>query len=148
MSLEQKARELNQHINVLVERFVYADATTGPSAELSRQELITLRLLGFRGRRTMRRLAEEAGVAAATMTGIVDRLVARGLVDRQRRSDDRRVVEVVLTDRGREAFEDSVQLHMRLARQLLMALDEGEQDAVLATLRKITGIGLKDEAAS
>jgi DNA-binding MarR family transcriptional regulator len=148
LSLEQKARELNQHINVLVERFVYADATTGPSAELSRQELITLRLLGFRGRRTMRRLAEEAGVAAATMTGIVDRLVARGLVDRQRRSDDRRVVEVVLTDRGREAFEDSVQLHMRLARQLLMALDEGEQDAVLATLRKITGIGLKDEAAS
>ena len=141
MTLEQKAQELNRHINVMIERFVYAEATVGPSAELSRQELIVLRLLGFHGRRTMTRLAEEAGVAAATMTGIVDKLVARDLVKRQRRTDDRRVVEVTLTRRGMEAFTDSVKLHMRLAREMLMALEEDEQDAMLMTFRKITGIG-------
>lgn len=147
MSLEQKARELNRHINVLVERFIYAEATTGPSAELSRQELIALRLLGFHGRRTMRTLAEEAGVAAATMTGIVDKLVARGLVERHRREDDRRVVEVTLTPQGEVVFTDSVGLHMRLAREMLLALDEGEQDAMLMTMRKITGVGPGDDEA-
>jgi DNA-binding MarR family transcriptional regulator len=148
MSLERKARELNRHINTLVERFIYAEATTGPSAELSRQELVALRLLGFHGRSTMRTLADEAGVAAATMTGIVDKLVARGLVERQRRSDDRRVVEVTLTRQGEVAFTDSVELHMRLAREMLLALDEEEQAAMLATLRKITGVASTEEAAS
>lgn len=143
MTLEQKAQELNRHINALVERFVYAEASRGPSAELSRQELIAIRLLGYHGRHTMTLLAEEAGVAAASMTGIVDKLVERGLVSRQRRKNDRRVVEVTLTPKGVEAFHDCVELHMRLAREMLLALDEGEQEAMLATLRKITGVGSK-----
>lgn len=145
--MEKKAEELNQHINVLVERFIYAEATRGPSAEISRQELIAVRLLGFHGRSTMTKLAEEAGVAAATMTGIVDKLVARSMVRRQRRKDDRRVVEVSLTSKGEEAFADSVALHMRLAREMLLALDEDEQDAMLATMRKITGVGPVKELA-
>ena len=140
MTQEQKALELNQHINVLIERFVYAEATMGPSAELSRQEIIALRLLGFHGQRTMTNLAEEAGVAPATMTGIVDKLVARNLVGRQRSAEDRRVVEVTLTPKGEEAFADSVELHMRLAREMLLAMNEQEQDVMLATLRKITGV--------
>lgn len=148
MTLERKARELNRYINVLVERFIYAEATTGPSAELSRQELIALRLLGFHGQRTMTKLAEEAGVAAATMTGIVDKLVAGELVRRQRRANDRRVVEVTLTPKGEEAFTDSVGLHMRLAREMLMALDEGEWEAMVVMLRKITGVGPAEGAAS
>ncbi|MFQ6672120.1 MAG: MarR family winged helix-turn-helix transcriptional regulator [Candidatus Tectimicrobiota bacterium] len=148
MTLERKARELNRHINSLVERFIYAEATTGPSAELSRQEIIAVRLLGFHGRRTMTRLAAEAGVAGATMTGIVDKLVARGLVRRQRRSGDRRVVEVTLTPRGEEVFADILELHMRLAREMLLALDEGEQEAMLMTLRKIVGVRATGEVAS
>ncbi len=148
MTLERKARELNRYINVMVERFIYAEGTRGPSAELSRQELIALRLLGFHGRRTMTKLAEEAGVAPATMTGIVEKLVTRGLLVRQRRADDRRVVEVTLTPQGEVAFKDSVELHMRMARELLLALDEGEQEAMLMTLRKITGVGHLDESTS
>jgi DNA-binding MarR family transcriptional regulator len=53
------------------------------------------------------------------------------------------VVEVTLTPSGEEAFHDSVEIHMRLAREMLMALDEAEQDAMLATLRKISGVGSK-----
>jgi DNA-binding MarR family transcriptional regulator len=143
MALEQKAQELNRYINTLVERFVYTEASKGPTAELSRQEIIAVRLLGYHGRHTMTLLAEEAGVAAATMTGIIDKLVERGLVRRQRRKGDRRVVEVTLTPSGEEAFHDSVEIHMRLAREMLMALDEAEQDAMLATLRKISGVGSK-----
>jgi DNA-binding MarR family transcriptional regulator len=82
------------------------------------------------------------------MTGIVEKLVTRGLLVRQRRADDRRVVEVTLTPKGEVAFKDSVELHMRMARELLLALDEGEQEAMLMTLRKITGVGHLDESTS
>lgn len=46
-------------------------------------------------------LARHLGVTSAAATGIVDRLVARGHVERQPHEADRRRTQVVLTDSGR-----------------------------------------------
>lgn len=46
-------------------------------------------------------LAEAMDVSQASVTGIVDRMEQRGLVERQRDEDDRRIVRVALTDEGR-----------------------------------------------
>jgi DNA-binding MarR family transcriptional regulator len=51
----------------------------------------------------MGQLANWSGHTLATMTGIVDRLVRRGLVERARRPGDRRIVLVLATDAGRAA---------------------------------------------
>jgi DNA-binding MarR family transcriptional regulator len=48
----------------------------------------------------MRRLAELMGCDASNVTGIVDRLEARGLVRRESDPDDRRVKNVAVTDEG------------------------------------------------
>jgi DNA-binding MarR family transcriptional regulator len=40
-------------------------------------------------------------VSQASATGIIDRMEQRGLVERRRGDDDRRVVRVALTDEGR-----------------------------------------------
>ncbi len=55
--------------------------------------------------RAMRELARETHQVSATVTGIVDRLVRDGLVERHRDSEDRRVVLVCLTPAGRELVE-------------------------------------------
>ena len=49
----------------------------------------------------MRDLAERLCCDASNVTGIVDRLEARGLVERRAAPDDRRVKHLVLTDDGR-----------------------------------------------
>ena len=46
-------------------------------------------------------LARHLGVTSAAASGIVDRLVARGHVERQPHADDKRRTAVVLTDSGR-----------------------------------------------
>ena len=61
--------------------------------------------------RTMRSLAEAWDCDASNATFIVDRLEARGLVERRPRPEDRRVRSVVLTAKG-----------VRLKRQLLEGL--------------------------
>jgi len=54
------------------------------------------------GRRsTMGALAKSLHVRMPTMTGIVDRLEARGLLERKQISKDRRVKQLVLTPEGR-----------------------------------------------
>ena len=49
----------------------------------------------------MRSLAESIGVSQASATGIVDRMEQRGLVERRREDDDRRVIRVQLAPEGR-----------------------------------------------
>ena len=57
-------------------------------------------LQGFDAGCTMTELAEAARQISATMTGIVDRLVERGVISRQRNPEDRRTLRVSLTTEG------------------------------------------------
>ncbi|MFD0263941.1 MarR family winged helix-turn-helix transcriptional regulator [Kitasatospora indigofera] len=66
--------------------------------------LIQGKMLSLLGRPLpMRALAELLGCDASNVTGIVDRLEARGLVRREAAPADRRVKTVVLTPEGEEA---------------------------------------------
>src|SRR4051794_41828262 len=57
-------------------------------------------LHGLREPRRMRDLAEELGFDASHITGVIDRLEDRGLVERRPDPADRRVKLVTLTDAG------------------------------------------------
>lgn len=49
---------------------------------------------------SMKDVAERMCLDASTVTGIADRLEAKGLVERRQSPDDRRVKELVLTEAG------------------------------------------------
>lgn len=61
------------------------------------------------GRSTMTDLGRLTHQGLATLTGIVDRLMKTGLVERVRDARDRRVVHVVLTEAGRARMVEARQ---------------------------------------
>ena len=68
------------------------------------------------------KLAEKLAVSRPSVTGVVDGLVARGLVRRDHTSDDRRRIDVGLTDAGRlllAAADEAVEQRMERINQLL-----------------------------
>ena len=73
-------------------------------ADLSRTELGLLRTLSD-GPRRITELAELEALAQPTMTIMIKQLEEQGLVKRERRSDDGRVVLVDLTEDGRAALD-------------------------------------------
>ena len=73
----------------------------GEEEGLSSAQLDVLRRLR-QGPSPMRRLADQMNCDASNLTGLVDRLEARGLVERQAYPDDRRVKCVGLTLAGEE----------------------------------------------
>ncbi|WP_055586791.1 MarR family winged helix-turn-helix transcriptional regulator [Streptacidiphilus griseoplanus] len=77
----------------------------------------------------MRELAGRLGCDASNVTGIVDRLEARGLAARQAAEADRRVKIVVATDAGRVALR-SIRAGMDRAQEAFGALDEGQRRAL------------------
>lgn len=79
-------------------------------------------------------------LSSATVSRIVDRLVRTGLVMRERRSNDRRKVCLSLTAAGLERYQT---LPTPLQEQFvdrLMNLQESDRLALLAALRRITGL--------
>ena len=86
----------------------------------------------------MRHLAEQLDCDASNITGIVDRLEARGLVERRSCAHDRRVKELALTRAGAALRARMVE---RLGRppEPIARLSAAEQQALCAILRKALG---------
>lgn len=142
-ALDRKADELRLLVGNIIEQFRLIDAVAaeGPHVELSCQELMLVEHLGDSGPRMMRELAGFLLLAVNSVTSIVDKLEARGVVRRRRSEEDRRVVHVELTDAGHEAYRAALEEKKRFLRSMLRALSEDEQEIFLVLFRKIARAG-------
>lgn len=75
---------------------------------------------------SFKELGEKTLITKGTLTGVVDRLEARGLVRRAARIDDRRSTIVQLTQEGQAEFERVFALHVSHCKHPF--LDAGETD--------------------
>jgi DNA-binding MarR family transcriptional regulator len=73
---------------------------------LTNAQWMPLMKLYFGQARTVAELARECAMDAGAMTRLLDRLEAKGLCQRQRSSEDRRVVNLVLTEAGLTAAQN------------------------------------------
>ncbi|HLN78589.1 MAG TPA: MarR family transcriptional regulator [Nocardioidaceae bacterium] len=83
------------------------------------------------------RLIKETLVTSGTMTNRVDRLVARGLVERLPDPHDRRGVLVRLTDDGRAKVDGALASLLDRERELLGGLDASAQSRLASLLRRL-----------
>lgn len=74
-------------------------------------------------------------VSNGNVTGIVDRLVADGLVVRAQRNGDRRTSFVSLTRKGRAGFEDMAAAHERWIDELLGGVSARDAEQLSAKLK-------------
>lgn len=107
-------------------------------AGLSESELITMQHLS-RDEIGPAEIARRLDVSTAAVTGIVDRLVARGHVERRPHPDDRRRTTLLLTASGRaEVVAHLVPMFVALD-QLDRELSDAEREVVARYLRRATG---------
>lgn len=102
---------------------------------LSLVHLNLLMLLRARGPLTMTHLAELLDVSVASATGIVDRMEKKGVIERTRSEEDRRVVEVSVTDVGEEVFSAMQAERQIRITQLLSEIRDDDLAALLQGLR-------------
>jgi len=88
-------------------------------------------------RRTPAELAEKAGVARATMTGLIDTLEKDGFVKREPDSQDRRMMSVNLTPKGEAFLHSFLPEHFRQTAALMSGLNETERRTLVQLLGKV-----------
>lgn len=83
---------------------------------------------------TPSKLALQAGVTRATVTGVLDGLEKRGWVERQTHPEDRRSVLVVLTDSGMSFMREILPDHVRYITSMIQDIEEQDLAHLLTTL--------------
>ncbi len=106
--------------------------------DLQKHEFDTLHgLAGRGGRATPSELRADLGLAPASVTGRLEALERRGFVVRTPSSDDRRRVDVELTEAGRTAWRQALDVVGREERRLLGVLAPDERRVLSDLLRRV-----------
>ncbi|WP_453956582.1 MarR family winged helix-turn-helix transcriptional regulator [Amorphus suaedae] len=100
-------------------------------------QLIVLQAVRDLGEVTSTTLSAHASLSPATVTTILDKLEGRGLVERYRSANDRRVVHTRLTGEGAAALAKAPPLLQESFVRRFDGLDATRQDALLAALGEI-----------
>jgi DNA-binding MarR family transcriptional regulator len=104
------------------------------------QFMTLLSLEQTEGTSRMGSLATAALQSSASMTGIVDRLLERALVERQRDDQDRRSVVVRLTEEGQQVLNRIKDHRHRQVQYLFQQLSPQERGCLQSVLSKMIAL--------
>ncbi len=114
------------------------------ASQLTMQQLKILLLLHRMGATSGRELAGLMGVSLATMSGMVDRLVAHDLVARAEDPHDRRVRRITLSGTGAQMISDIITAGAEKQHRLLRRLTEAELHTVAEAMTAMVRAASED----
>lgn len=138
--LEASARELVGHLDRAMRRLVLAGLPARRLAAMervSRSEIAVVDTLGAEGPMPMGELATRVRMPLSTATRVVDRLVARDMLRRERLDENRRVVRVALARRGRRFYRAALGGRIAGMQRMLARLSEDERRELIRLFQKI-----------
>ena len=104
---------------------------------LTPPQFYVLATIGYAGGLPFGEIGAKMMVTVSNLTGIVDRLEEKKLVTRERDEHDRRVVRVVLTEKGAKLYKNTIPLFEKSISMIFTPLSKPEQKELSALLRKL-----------
>jgi DNA-binding MarR family transcriptional regulator len=129
--------EIVGQLEPLVARQRKSLVEAGCFRHISSTHLHVLYMLATSGRMPMSRLAEQLDVSLPNVTGIVERMVERGMVERSRPEDDRRVVEVRICPSGRALLDEIDMVKRQQMANVINRLSPEQQERALRTFTEL-----------
>lgn len=132
-TLNELLVKLFRNINVIEERALrteeYKDVTVN--------DIHVIEAIGMEEAKNMTSVARSLEVTTGTLTIAVNSLVKKGYVDRVRSEEDRRVVLISLSDKGKRAYLHHRKFHDRMIDTVVEQLSEEEQQVLGKALTKL-----------
>jgi DNA-binding MarR family transcriptional regulator len=118
-------------------RCIATDRMRRRGVSMTQQHILWM--LDRHGELPMSRLAEMLDVSLSNATGLIDRLEERGVVERVRVAEDRRIVLVRISERGRQALAEIEMLREDLLQRIIAELDQEQLDRLAISLDDLRG---------
>jgi DNA-binding MarR family transcriptional regulator len=103
---------------------------------ISLAELNTIKTIATNEFCTMSTIAKEVYLTQGSVTQLIDKLIKKKLVKRNRSEDDRRIVYAELTLKGKKIYNSYIEGVKTTARTLFNKISVKEQEAVLGMMQK------------
>lgn len=107
------------------------------SLGLTYPQFDVLATLGFDDGVTLGCIAEKTLITKSSLTGIVDRLEKKGLVERRTSERDRRCVLAHLTPQGRALFDEVYPKHVAFMESCFEGITEADQAVIKGALSRL-----------
>jgi DNA-binding MarR family transcriptional regulator len=104
---------------------------------LTPPQFYVLATIGYAGGLPFGEIGAKMLVTVSNLTGIVDRLEEKKLVMRQRDAKDRRVVRVVLTEKGEKLYKTTIPVFEKSVSEIFTTLARPEQKELSSLLRRL-----------
>jgi len=132
------ATELHRQLYAVVGVLEMCDRSYVVRREVTVAQGHALLALPADGAMSMHELSSAMNLAGSTMTRVVDQLVIKGLAERAPDEEDRRIVRVTLTERGREVRQAVEEEFETLFSQVAGQIEEKDWQPFVRVLGAIT----------
>lgn len=140
--------ELNEMLVNLFNHVMDTEASaviTEEFKDISNNDMHIIEAVGISEPRNMSEIAKRLGVTVGTLTTNMNGLEKKGYITRERSSEDKRVVYITLTERGRKAFFHHRDFHKNMIRAVLSGLDMEEKKLLYRCLVKLNAFFVPEE---
>lgn len=104
---------------------------------ITNNDMHVIEAIGIGAPKNMSAIAKELSVTVGTLTIAMNSLVKKGYVTRQRGNEDRRVVYISLSEKGKEAYEHHARFHQEMIAGIVAGLSENEIEVLIKALTKL-----------
>lgn len=111
---------------------------TGQYKNMTTNDMHVIEAIGISGAKNMSSVAKTLNVTTGTLTIAINSLVKKNYVERVRSEEDRRVVLISLTPKGKKAYYHHKKFHDDMIEEVVNHLDETEQKVLEKTLYTLT----------
>ena len=139
------AQKMNQIMPEIMKGFLRRQNNDVCKGKITLPQLLILELLSRRGASKMTDLANYMKVSTAASTGIVQRLVLLGYVQREYDPSDRRIVRIKLSIRGTELLKKISQQRTQSVTKIFGQISENDRGEYLRILMQVKDILDKEE---
>jgi len=105
--------------------------------DITNNDMHVIQAIGIGEPKNMSTIAKALSVTVGTLTIAMNSLVKKGYVTRERGKDDRRVVYISLSEKGRKAYHHHEEFHRKMIEEILEDLTEEETEALVRSLEKV-----------
>ena len=110
---------------------------TSEFKDISVNDMHIIEAIGEREPKNMSSVAKIMSVTVGTLTIAINSLVKKGYVHRERSEEDRRVVLISLTKKGKKANAHHMKFHDGMIQAVLKDLDEEQQEVLVKALMNL-----------
>ena len=105
--------------------------------DITNNDMHVIEAIGIGVPKNMSSIARELSVTVGTLTIAMNSLVKKGYVVRSRGEEDRRVVYISLSERGRRAYEHHAEFHKEMIESVAKELTREEMEVLVKALSKL-----------